>query len=73
MPEENDLPSIGIIYETWLTIEQAAKVMQVSESAARRACTDHRIRSLKMGSERRGEWRIDPEAARQYIRRKPSS
>ena len=72
MPAENNLPSIGIIYETWLTIEQAAKIMKVSESAARHACITQKIRSKKMGSKRRGEWRIDPLAARQYIRRKPS-
>lgn len=71
--ENNNLPSIGVIYETWLTIDQAAKIMQVSESAARRACVAEKIRSQKMGSKRRGEWRVDPRAARQYIRRKPSS
>lgn len=71
MPEENDLPSIGVIYETWLTTEDAAQIMKVSEAAVRYACIEKRVRATRIGKHR-SEWRIDPDAAHQYKRRKPS-
>ena len=72
MPEENDLPPIGVIYETWLTTAEAADIIKMSEAAVRYACIEKRLRSIEIGKHR-SEWRIDPKSARQYKRRKPSS
>lgn len=71
MPEENDLPPIGVIYETWLTTEETAEITGMSNAAVRYACIECRLRATKVGKHR-GEWRIDPESAQQYQRRKPS-
>ena len=67
-----DLPPIGYIYEHWLTTKQAAEVMGISLSSAHHLCQKGRIRAIKIGGDRRGEWRIDPDSARRHIRRKPS-
>ena len=66
-----DLPPIGEIYEHWLTTKQAAEIIGMSVAGVAYLCAKKKIRAVKIGSERRGEWRIDPDAARQYIRRKP--
>ena len=63
-------PTAGDIYMNWLDVKQAAEIMDISGAAVRLACKDRRIRSKKFGSERRGEWRIDPVAARHYEKRK---
>jgi excisionase family DNA binding protein len=70
--DESALPPIGYIYEHWLTVKAAAEIMRVNESNVRYLCIEERIRAVKVGSERRGEWRIDPDSARRYIRNKPS-
>ena len=72
MPKENDLPSIGVIYETWITTEDAAQITNMSEAAVRYACIEGRLRATRVGKNR-SEWRIDPESAKKYKRRKPSS
>ncbi len=65
-------PNDGIIYTKWLTVKQAQSIMKISGSAIRLACDERRLRSKKFGSKRRGEWRIDPVAAKEYKRRKRS-
>ena len=67
--DESALPPIGYIYEHWLTVKAAAEIMRVNESNVRYLCIEKRIRAVKVGSERRGEWRVDPDSARRYIRK----
>ncbi len=66
-------PDDGTIYTTWLTVKQAELIMNMSGSAIRLACDERRLRSKKFGGKRRGEWRIDPVAAKKYQRRNTSA
>jgi len=70
--QNDDLPAIGVIYETWLTTAQVAEMHDMDMSSVAYLCRKKILRSVKFGGEQRGEWRIDPIAARQYIRRKPA-
>ena len=71
MSDEKELPPIGVIYETWLTTAETAEITKMSEAAVRYACLEKRLRATKIGKHR-SEWRIDPDSAQQYKRRKPS-
>jgi hypothetical protein len=71
--QNDDLPAIGVIYETWLTTAQVAEMHDMSTSAVVYLCSHDRLRATKVGSMGRGggEWRIDPDSAKNYKRKMP--
>lgn len=61
------LPSVGEVYENWLTVEQAMKLTRfTTKQGLRDAVIAGRIAGYKVGSKRRGEWRIDPSTLGDY-------
>ena len=66
MAHEQDFPSDGYIYEHWWTTEKAASEIGMSKQAVILAIQRGRLRGKKIGDKYRGEWRIDPEAAKRY-------
>ncbi len=73
----DDLPSIGVIYETWLTTAQAAEKLGITRQAVidaiKRWTGDENdplaIRGVKLGKSGRGEWRAEPASVERYKRR----
>ena len=62
-----DLPAIGEVYERWLTIDQAMEQTRfTSKQGLRDAVIAGRIAGYKLGTERRGEWRVDPSTLGDY-------
>ena len=70
-PPENDLPPIGEIYETWLTAKAVAEMHNMTVRSVQYLCKVERLRAVKIGSQYRGEWRIDPKSAAAYKRKMP--
>ena len=68
--QQDDLPPIGEIYEHWLTTAQVAQMHNMTVSAVHYLCAENKLRAIKIGSKRRGEWRIDPISARNYKRKR---
>lgn len=70
--QDDDLPPLGEIYETWLTTAEAGEIIGMTQSAVIAAVKRGTLRGVKLGPKRRGQWRIAPVSARRYIRQKPS-
>lgn len=70
---DNDekFPSDGYVLDHWLTTKQAADKLKVkSVQAVQGLIRREKLRAKKIGSERRGEWRIDPQSLEDYMNTK---
>jgi hypothetical protein len=73
----DDLPDDGYIYMNWLTTAQASEKLGITRqaiiAAIKRWTGDPNdplaMRGVKLGTTRRGEWRVEPESVERYKRR----
>lgn len=64
--EERELPSIGEIYETWLTTAEAAEILNMRQKSIGDAIRRGKLRGVKLGGLMRGEWRVDPASVAKF-------
>jgi hypothetical protein len=69
---DHDRPSIGYIYEHWLTSNQAAELLNMTRQGVHYLCKIGKLRATKIGTRVGGELRIDPDSVYRYHRRKLS-